>query len=377
MGERAGARPGWAAMTLPRALDPFIAFPQVLRENGFAASPDQTIGFIEATGLLGPRSIDDVRAAARALFAPPPERRDEFDALFRLVFLGQTIAAPVAGDDGDEVEAHEAAGEVEAEAEEGEEEAGGEATAAERLSTRDLTAREDDALARFRRLAPSRLPKRKSYRREPAKKGDRLDVRRAIRAASRRDGEIMVLPRRRRKLRQRRIGILIDVSASMRDHTDAALRLAHAVVQRAERAEVFTLGTRLTRITPALGPADQGLAMARAGRLIADIDGGTRIGEALQAFLAVPRYAGFARGAAVVVLSDGLERGDPAAMIDAVRRLSRAAWGLHWLTPLAAGPGFAPRTEALSAILPFLDDLADGAETGRVVDHLLNLGRAA
>lgn len=363
---------------LPRPLDPFIHLPQVLREHRFAVSPDQTMGFIEAVGLLGPRTITDIQRAARALFSIPPEREAEFEALFRLVFLGHALSAPADGDEDDEVEAHEAAGESEIDVEDSEdEETGGEATATERLTSRAVTGGEDNALAQFRRLAAARLPRRHSYRREAARKGDQLDIRRAIRAAARRDGEIMVLPERRRKDRQRRVVVLIDVSASMRDQTDAALRFAHTLRHAADRMEAFTLGTRLTRITPALAPADQQEALSRAAALIADIDGGTRIGDALQAFLAVPRYAGFARGAAVIVLSDGLERGDPAAMTDAVRRLSRSAWRLDWLTPLASDQDYTPRTEALAAVLPYLNDLADGGSVARIVDHALNMGRAA
>ncbi len=109
--------------------------------------------------------------------------------------------------------------------------------------------------------------------------------------------------------------------------------------------------------------------------LVADWDGGTRIGEALQAFLAVPRFAGFARGALVVVLSDGLERGDHHAMVDAIRRLSRLAWRIEWLSPDAAHLDFAPRTAALQAILPIVDHLGDGSSVERVATHLLRVGR--
>ena len=86
--------------------------------------------------------------------------------------------------------------------------------------------------------------------------------------------------------------------------------------------------------------------------LVSDWDGGTRIGDALQAFLAVPRFAGYARGAVVLILSDGLERGDPKAMTDAVKRLAARAWHLSWMTPLAADPGYRPETAALKSILP-------------------------
>ncbi|MBM7069140.1 VWA domain-containing protein [Actibacterium sp. 188UL27-1] len=169
--------------------------------------------------------------------------------------------------------------------------------------------------------------------------------------------------------------MLIDVSGSMADRTEPLLCLAHAVTQAADQAEVFTLGTRLTRITQALKVSDRRQALARASAAVADIDGGTRIGDALAAFLAVPRYTGFARGGAVLVLSDRLERGTPDAMVDAVRRLSRAAWRLDWLTPLAADPNYEPRTAGLTGILPVLDHLGDGASTDAVTDHILTMAR--
>lgn len=251
---------------LPPPLAPFLRFAAVLRAHRFPVSPDQTAGFIEAVGALGPRSIHDVRAAGLALFAIGPERMAEFDALFRDVFLDQTISAEAEGGEGEEdVKALEPGGEIIAE-EDGEEEAGGEATAAERLSRREPAMRGGDAMSEFSRLAPAKLPRRTSYRHRRAKKGAQPDMRRAIAAAAKRDGEIILLPRRRRKMRQRRIALLLDISASMRAQTDEALSFAHLLLQRAERAEVFTLGTRLTRITPALAPQSRAEALARAGR---------------------------------------------------------------------------------------------------------------
>ncbi|MEM9198297.1 MAG: VWA domain-containing protein [Pseudomonadota bacterium] len=366
------------AAPLPSALRPFVDFASVLRGNGFAVAPDQTIGFVRALGALGPRSIDDVHHAARALFAVPPERFEAFDALFRAFFLGQTASAPAHGDEGEEVEAHEASGaDTAAELDEAEDSPGAEAAAAERLGHRDLAAWADDALRRLARDAPRRLPQRLSRRRISAPLGDRPDMRRALRDAARRDGELFTLPMTRRRLRQRRIVLLIDVSGSMSERTEPALRFAHGLSQAARQIEVFTLGTRLTRITAALRPQAGDLALPRAAALIADIDGGTRIGEALQTFLAVPRYAGFARGALVLVLSDGLERGDPAAMIEGTRRLARLAWRLHWLSPLAGSDGYRPETAGLAAILPDLDAFAPGGNIATLTDHVLNAARWA
>lgn len=361
-------------MSLPRALDPFIRFAQALRGAGFAVSPDQTTDFIAGVGLLGPGDMTDIYRAGRALFAIPPERMAEFDALFRVVFLDQVIQAPADGDEDDELEAFEpSAQSQQIEASDDLSEVGAEPTNAERLGQRALS--EGDTLVRLMREAPGALPRRTSYRRRSVRKGDRIDMRRTLRDAAKRDGEVLRLFQTKRKTRQRRILLLIDVSGSMKDRSESLLRLAHTVVQAADHAEVFTLGTRLTRITQALRPADRRQALARAAQAIADFDGGTRIGDALAAYLSVPRYAGFARGASVLVLSDGLERGTPDIMIDAVRRLSRSAWRLDWLTPLAADPDYHPKTQGLMGVLPVLDHLGDGATTAAVTDHILNMAR--
>ena len=284
---------------LPRPIEPFVNFAGVLRSHEFPVSPDQTMAFIEAIGLLGPNNIGDVHRAARALFTVPHERVAEFEALFRAFFMGQAIAAPVPGTDEDEeVQAFEAAdSEVEIEETATEEETGAEAALAERLSHRRFApARDLQALVRFARAAPARLPRRRSYRFAPARHGDRLDMRRTLREAVRRDGEVFTLAASRRKTRQRRIVTLIDVSGSMQDYTENALRFTHALAQVAEHFEAFTLGTRLTRITTALALANPDRALERVGGLVADFDGGTRIGDALQAFLNVPRYAGSGAG---------------------------------------------------------------------------------
>ena len=313
------------------------------------------------------------------MLAVPPERMPEYDALFRAFFMGQAVAAPAADDAPAEVEIHEPKGGTrEIDASDDQSEAGSEAISAERLSHRQFAkTEEDEVLARFRRDAPDSLPRRRSYRRFAANHGDRLNMRRTLREAARHDGEVIRLHETRRKIRQRRVVLLVDVSGSMKDLTDSAIRFAHALIQTADSAEAFTFGTRLTRVTPALKTADADNALERIGRLVADFDGGTRIGDALDAFLSLPRFAGIARGAAVVVLSDGLERGDPSEMVLAVQRLSRLAWRLDWLTPLAGDRDYQPRTEALQAARPWLDSLSDGSRLSSISSHVLNLARAA
>lgn len=361
---------------LPNAAAPFVAFATLLRANGFAVAPEQTTAFLSAITLLGPRSLDHIRRAAHATLPPPPERREEFDALFDAHFLGAVeLGREIAEPDPDDMRVQEERpGGFEPPASDDINEAGQAATAAEALSARRLSpADETDTLRRFQRALPERLPQRRGYRRVAARRGIGLDLRRAMKEAIRNDGEIFRLPHLERRLRRRAILLLIDVSGSMKARTDAHLRFAHAVVRAADRVEVFTIGTRLTRVTGALRLKNREQALSLASALVSDWDGGTRIGDALQAFLAVPRFAGMARGAVVLVLSDGLERGDPRPMTDAVRRLAARAWHLSWMTPLAADPGYRPETAALKAILPHLDALADAGSTERLCHHVLTL----
>ena len=152
------------------------------------------------------------------------------------------------------------------------------------------------------------------------------------------------------------------------------MKLAHTLMQAVNSAEIFTFGTRLTRVTRPLRLKRREQALNAVAHLVSDWDGGTRIGDALQAFLAVPRFGGYARGAAVIIVSDGLERGDVSALRDAVAKLSRRAWRLSWLTPLATSSGFVPQTEALIAIAPFVDEMADGGSSTAIVSHVLSLG---
>ena len=352
-------------------------FPPFLRGFGFTTSPEQTVAFLAAVELLGPRGIDDVRRAAVATLAPPRERAGEFDALFRAWFHGEVAPVPVGSEDETEVRVHDRDGGVYEPIEAPEAgESGRSATAAERLGDRRFRVGAGvESLRRFAREAPGRLPRRRGLRRARANRGETVDLHRLLRATVRQGGDTPVLPWRRRKPRQRRLLLLIDVSGSMKEHTETALRFAHVLYHAAERMECFTLGTRLTRVSGALRLRNPEAALAKASALVPDWDGGTRIGDALAAFLSVPRFAGCARGAAAVVLSDGLERGGPDTMIRAVARLSRLAWRVSWLTPLAADPAFRPETTALAAIAPYLDDLGDGATAGALCRHMLSLGR--
>jgi uncharacterized protein with von Willebrand factor type A (vWA) domain len=361
----------------PRPIAPLIDFAAILRANGFAVAPDQTAAFLAAIVLLGPRDLEDIRRAGLATLAPPPERHAAYHALFDMHFLGAEGEDLPEGEEGDVVRVQEdRRGVDERISAEESNESGQAATRAEALVERRFGPGDTgDTLRRLTREAGRCLPKRVSFRRSRAQRGPVVDLRRTLRDATRNDGEIIRLSRLKRRTRPRKALLLIDVSGSMKARTEENLRLAHALAQGSPRVEVFTFGTRLTRVTRPMRLKRREQALAGAAQIVSDFDGGTRIGDALETFLAVPRFSSYARGAVALIVSDGLERGDPTALSDAVARLSRRAWRLSWLTPLAVGHDFRPRTDALVAIYPFVDDMVDGGSTLAIVNHILALGR--
>ena len=365
-----------ASRPLPRAATPLLGFGRLLRRFGFAVAPEQVSAFMRSVTLLGPRSMGDIREAALATLAPPPDRQGEFEALFRAWFYGEE-AVSAAGESEEETQVKDDGGEREQQGEELREEEGGELSSAiEQLSLREF-GRDDDTLAAFRRALPAALPARRSFRTVRTRSRGKLDLRRSLREIVRADGDVPCPRLRRRQSVPRRLLLLIDVSGSMKIHTADYLKVAHAVVQGAPQAEIFTFGTRLTRITPALRIRDRQQALARAAAQVDDWDGGTRIGPTLLAFLSVPRFSAFARGAAAVILSDALERGGHAEMETAMRRLKARAFRLSLCTPLAGDVRFQPRTAALQAILPVLDDLVDGSSIAGLTTFILSLARPA
>jgi uncharacterized protein len=362
----------------PKAAQIFISFVTLLRLNGFAVAPEQTVAFLAAIELLGPSSLEDIRRAGLATLAPPPERHATYHLLFDLHFLGQREAERKGEAAEDLVRLQEEGrGTIEPLAAEEQNESGLAASRTEALVARRFgEAIPGDPLRRLAREAASRLPRRRGHRRMRVRSGSLIDLRRTLRESVRNDGEILKLRRLKRRLRPRRLLVLIDVSGSMKHRTEDNMRLAHTLVQAAPQVEVFTLGTRLTRATRALRLKRREQALAAASHVVSDWDGGTRLGEALAAFLAVPRFSTYARGAAVLVISDGLERGDHHTLRRSVEKLGLRAWHLSWLTPLALGPGFRPQTAALTAIRPFVDDMVEGGTDAAIVSHILSLPKA-
>ena len=344
---------------MPKVVGLVAAFGGVLRSNGLPATPDQTIAFLKGVVLLGPSGIRDVYQAAVATFGPQPEQKAVFDGLFRAHFYGDaadmaSASTEAQGDQQTDSDVHPP--------ERGEQAFTGEmASVAELLRERRFAGTDDGPLRAWGRRLSQCLPRRRSFRTHPSAHGHTIHMRRSLRQLVRNDGDITRPEMALRLKRPRKILILIDVSGSMKALTQDYLRFSHTVVQHAADVEVFTFATRLSVITPALKRKDLSAALEAASKAVDDWDGGTRIGPCLARFLSVPRYAGFSRGAVVLVISDGMERGDVSDFVKAVRRLSRLAWRLVWATPLAADPNFEPRTRGMLQVLQALDALVDGS----------------
>ena len=233
----------------------------------------------------------------------------------------------------------------------------------ELLREKDFATYTDAERAQARRLLTriaARAPQRLSRRTRPTRRRrDVHDLRATVRASLRHGGELMERRYREPGLRARRIVLVCDVSGSMAPYARMLLQYLQASVAARARVEAFVFGTRLTRVTRDLEGRDPDRALSRAAERVSDWSGGTRIGAAL-AELNREHGRRIGRGAVVVVLSDGWDRGDPDLLGTEMARLQRTAHRLLWLNPLAADPRYEPLTRGMCAALPHVDHLLPG-----------------
>ena len=361
-----------------------VAFCRLLRRAGLRLPASATINFVEALGRVGVDDRQGVYWAGRATLIHRPEDLNLYDRVFAVfwerrasegirvegVELPVTIALDLddgdddGPDDGDEVDDP---GDVQAVR----------FSRAEVLTTKDFAECTDDELAELSTLM-ARLRfttyRRRSRRQVPAKGSnqDRPDLRRTVRWALRHQGEPLRRAFTTKASRPRRLVLVLDVSGSMEPYARALLRFAHAAVVARGRVEVFVLGTRLTRLTKHLTSRDPDAAIRQAFPQVRDWAGGTRLGEGIQAFNQEWGVRGMARGAVVVILSDGWDRGDVSLLGDEMERLHRVTHQLVWVNPLKATPGYAPLAAGMSAALPHVDQFIEG-HSYRSLEHLASL----
>ncbi|MDC0769107.1 vWA domain-containing protein [Streptomyces sp. HD] len=344
-----------------------LGFARALRAAGVDASTERVHAFLGAVDALRPGMRADVYWAGRLTLCGDRDDLERYDRVFAACFdagkpaerHGTQTPAPrlrlvvrEARADGRREEADDAAEAPPVAAF---------ASSAEVLRHRDVADLDAAERAQVRRLLAAftlRGETRRSPRRRPARRGA-VDPHRTVRELLRHGGEPALLRRHTRTERPRRVVLLVDVSGSMTPYADALLRFAHAAA-RGGRTEVFTIGTRLTRVTREMSHRDPDLAMAAVAAAVPDWRGGTRLGELLRAFLDRWGQRGLARGAIVVVLSDGWERDDPELLGTQMRRLHRLAHRVIWANPRKARPGYAPLAAGMAAALPSVDAFVEG-----------------
>ena len=362
------------------AVEHLQGFVTTLARAGVVSGVQKQVDFLQAVVLLRPSSPSELYWVARVTLVRALEEVEAFDRVFAawfgdgLVPLAPPVGRPpprlsasrrgrvAASAEGDAVGRRKGAGH-EASVDEVRSSCAFPATS---IAKRRLLAETEAALS-------EELPTERARRHRPARHGERLDLRRVLRAAGRSGGDLVRLQWRDRLRRPRRVLLLVDVSGSLRQSSGDALRFAHALVRTVPRCEVYTFGTRLTRVTRQLAKRDVDAALDGLADVVLDLNGGTRIGRALEEFLADARRTAAARDALVLIVSDGLERGDPRAMATAVERLARLAHRVVWWSPLACDANYEPLTRGMAAAVGDLDDLVGVCDLASAVDAVRRL----
>jgi uncharacterized protein with von Willebrand factor type A (vWA) domain len=252
-------------------------------------------------------------------------------------------------------------------------------SAVEALASKDFAAFTPEELA-IGRAALQLLvwqPGLRRTRRWIKGRGARVDLRRALARSVRTGGDLLALPRLRRKTAPRRLVLLCDVSGSMERYTRMLLYFAHALARRDPRVEAFLFSTRLTRITPQLHARRVDAALANVSQTVPDWSGGTRIGSALQQLRRRWSRRVLGYRPIVLLISDGWDRGDPAELRQEISRLKRSCRRLVWLNPLIGTEDYAPLTRGLQAALPFVDDFLPARNLLNLADLAVHLNGLA
>ena len=353
---------------------PFIGllvnFAGELRTAGLAVGSGDVLVYCSALGQLDPADLVDLYWAGRTTLISRHDDIATYDQVFRRFFLDAqgpaedmltlmlrpsaeaqgTLALP-ATEPGDDEHEDEAV-------------LGWMASDVDALKHKSFAACTPEELAALRRIM-TRIkltpPRRRTRRSAPARTGSRPDPRRTVRESMRMHGEPARLYWRRRKVRLRPLILILDISGSMADYSRSLLQFAHSAKRSGGRVEVFCFGTRLTRVTGAMQCRRPDEALERAARAAFDWDGGTKIGDCLEAFVRGWARRGLCRGGVVVICSDGLDRGDPDVLAAAMERLSLLSHRLVWLNPHKGDDrSFRPSTLGMMVAAPHIDLLLSG-----------------
>lgn len=347
-------------------------FGEALRLAGLEVPVGCLLAFRDAVCVLGVDRQHDVYWAGRSTLVHRPEDHELFDEVF-FAYWADRPAASVVTTTGDEQELTVGFDDGDDQSDDPDADADDDGepvdlvlrwSAAEVLREKDFSLYTEDELDEARRVMghlrlATALRSSRRQRRARHERG-KLDLRRTVRDALRTEGETVTRASTVSRQQPRRLILLLDISGSMEAYARALLRFVHAAVVGRRRVEAFALGTRLTRLTRELSSRDPDEAFAAATGAVDDWSGGTRLGPVLRDFNDRWGVRGMARGAIVVVLSDGWDRGEPELLAEQMQRLARVTNRIVWVNPLKAGPGYQPLAAGMAAALPFVDEFIEG-----------------
>lgn len=380
-----------------------IVFGRLLRNLGLGAQPDRVVLFTRSLQAIGLGSRSDVKQAGRSVFVRSAEEQRRYDAVFDAFWtsLPKAVDEPKSerqkeGESAASRDSDEPHQRADTAMSKETPKAAPPATMtdhsadarlvtqgdrsftysfAEALGERDFSRLSDAELELAHDLAKHKrleLGMRASRRTAPGP-GGTFDPRASLRASLRQYGETMQLRTRKPRLRQRDIVLLCDISGSMDRYSRLLLQFVHAMRHAIGKVEAFVFGTRLTRITRELRQRDVNEALNHVAATVADWGGGTRIGECLRDFNLRWARRVLARGAIVIIISDGWDRGDIGLLAREMQRLQRSAYRLIWLNPLLGARDYRPQTVGMRAALPFIDDFLPAHNLRSLVQLVLAL----
>lgn len=360
-----------------------VSFGRALREKGVAVGSGDILTYCDGMTSLDPTDLVDLYWAGRTTLV---SRRDDipvYNEVFRAFFLtGDNPLQKLMKIKAQSASEADAAFEIPATepgSKEQEDEAllGLMASNIETLKSRSFencTKEELEALRRIMARIKLMPPKRRTRRTRSAKRTARKpDMRKTIRQSLRTHGEMVHLYWRERQIKLRPLILILDVSGSMADYSRALLQFAYSAKRAAGKVEVFCFGTRLSHITKPLQTRKPDQALERAAKLVVDWEGGTRIGDSLDRFVRKWGRRGMCRGGVVVICSDGLDRGDPEVLSDAMERLSRLCHKIVWMNPHKGdNANYQPTTVGMMVAEPHIDELLSGHDL-RSLEELAEL----
>ena len=365
----------------------FIEFAHDLRFHGMVIGSDDVITYLSAISVLNASDIMDVYWSGRIALVRKKDNIPLYNKRFQAFFLDISENEPDArkvklkssANAGATLEVPNVEQGLPGEVIEDETRLGYMASAADISRHKAFADCSDEELNRFRKLISMLKvspPKRRTYRTQTTPKGKVLDMRRMARETMRSLGEPKDLMYIKRKEKLRSIVFILDVSGSMADYSRNLLQLAYSARRANTKVEVFCFGTRLTRITKSIDKRTPDEAMRLAGESVLDWDGGTRIGDAIAAFVKESRRSRLGRGAIVVICSDGLDQGEPQALDKAMQTLSRLAHKVIWVNPHKGdNEDYKPNTIGMMIADPYIDRIFSGHNYKSIEEFARELSR--